>query len=330
MSSKVDLKGKPPKVPLKVNSIPIKPPKAPPIKPPKVKKVAKPKKTFQQMLNELPDADVILKYFWITGHSLALMGFLLYFATMLSRSPLPMIWYTFSFIGCIITYSTVIIRRYLLIVRKNQSVNVYSNFSKLISVNDLVRSENFLFLATSFLYLFSPMSFFKILPFGLFSLLNLMNYLVKEVFRDYSISRHLIPLLKFFEKPSRIICSHIDFFVLIPIIFLQSVFINHHFYQLVFFLQLWFIKLESIKSQRTVFYSLIYLVDTLISILQDKKVKINPVVLTKYNRFKLNFEKLLPLDPSYKTFSTSNKLPFSLGNVDDDTSSLIYGQGRFS
>ncbi|KAH3676416.1 hypothetical protein WICMUC_002047 [Wickerhamomyces mucosus] len=161
--------------------------------------------------------------------------------------------YKVSTLGSALTYLIVLYRANFedKVVEFNEHKNEVIVKSKLMTMSEFVKNENAQLLGYVLLWNFTPRSLIKLVPFLIYSMLNLTSFLTSEVIPDYPFSLALIPLLNYLEVPLLIIASHFDIFSFF-ILFKECIDIQNA-YPFIIFLLIWLLRYESSEACRSSF-----------------------------------------------------------------------------
>ncbi|CCH41981.1 putative membrane protein [Wickerhamomyces ciferrii] len=212
-----------------------------------------------------------LQDFWATSHLITIFGTLIYLYALISNSQtLYHTSYRISMIGTIITYTIVLFRSNISVTEEEVSSND-DNTSRVeliieptrVSLSDLLKDENALLLGYALLWLFTPPSIIKILPFNLYSYLNLTTFITTEILPNTKFSEVFTPCLEYIEQPVLIFASHLD--VLIYVIVLRDSLSSKDAYALFIFGFIWILRFESLKASRSSVRSILNSFDYLLS-----------------------------------------------------------------
>ncbi|ODV58032.1 uncharacterized protein ASCRUDRAFT_72896 [Ascoidea rubescens DSM 1968] len=240
------------------------------------------------LLSIFPEVTLTLKYVWGISHFITIIGTIGYFLTIFNFSKLnliepiyfkPTIWYYSADLGAILTYSIVIF------------ISINNSMPELVpfTLSKFLKFENSHLLSFAMLWLFTPITIFKILPFTLYSLLNLSNYLAVEVFPDSSLAELMNSLIEILETPLLLMAAHLDL-ILFPIILMQSI-NQQNFYPYVIYSIIWCLRIESSEVSKTSLYCLIHTIDNWV----QSSSYVDKYSYEKWTVFRTFMDRQLPL-----------------------------------
>ncbi len=272
-----------------------------------------------RFLNSLPALHIILQQVWAASQWMTIVGTLVYTLTAIKIPGLAVVFYTIADLGAIFTYAIVVYRRHFL-------TNPFA--SSFVPLSEAIKSENFHLLMLAFLWLITPCQLLKIIPFYLYSLLNVAHYYSKEVLNPLGgFSQALTPLITYFEGPILIVASHIDL-LLFPIIFIQSI-IKGSFFGLIIFFFIWCLKLECSEASRRSIYTVLDLISRIFM-----QPNIPPHVRYHWFLIRRRVELLIPLRTGYRSHQNDMRPVQRVGSrrgrrsakpyLDNDASSILY------
>ncbi|ODV96288.1 hypothetical protein PACTADRAFT_80329 [Pachysolen tannophilus NRRL Y-2460] len=221
-----------------------------------------------------------LQYIWVFSHSVTLISTLFYLGCIVDAKKKGnnpnSFWYKAADLGAVFTYSVVLYRRYSLILQMSFSNNkegmeekqgneeVANNSTTLtkIPLSEILKSENAHLLMFSLLWLSTPVNLLKILPFSLYSLLNLSHYLSIEILPDSQFSDAIIPLINYLETPMLVAASHLD--ILNFLVLGKECFKFKNGYSLALYTLTWCLRLETSEATRYSFHNIIAAIDYLV------------------------------------------------------------------
>lgn len=266
------------------------------------------------LLSIFPEVTLTLKYIWGISHCITIIGTVGYFLTIFnfnkanSSEPIylkPTIWYYSADIGAILTYSIVIF------------ISINNSMPELVpfTLSKFLKFENSHLLSFAILWLFTPITIFKILPFTLYSLLNLSNYLAVEIFPESSMAELMNSLIEILETPLLLMAAHLDL-LLFPIILVQST-KQQNLYPYVIYTIIWCLRIESSEVSKTSLYCLIHTIDNWI----ENSRYVDRFSYEKWVVFKTFMDRQLPLKLNPQD-EMANEGLVDLSNIQDNLSEV--------
>lgn len=185
--------------------------------------------------------------------------------------------YKMCLLGSMLTYSLVVYRRIFPSVsdeskntedlRSQEGISAELDSSQKqssMTLPELLRSENGLLLCLGALYFFTNENVLKLLPFGVYSLLNLCYFFCTEVFCDYSFAAAFMPLVVYMETPLLVFAAHMD--MLLFWVLLKESKIKSHLYAVALHLFIFVLRLETSEASRRALYGWIHYIDLFFSL----------------------------------------------------------------
>ena len=245
-------------------------------------------------LSKTPFVD---KYqmFWFFTHINTLFGFSMYTIWLFNRKTpffafVP--WYKLTNISCILTYSIVIYKRYLCKDRIDQD-EINGN----ILISYILKTENVQLIICSILWTATNESIFKLIPFAVYSILNVIFFFVFEAYPKSTFSVAVAPFICYIKDPSLVFSAFID--ILIIGILLKESYTNRSYYAFFLYTFIWGLKIENSEASRI---AITKMVETI------NPVLMNPYVPQKIQQFWCDFNSSLGQLLSIST-ATAVELP---------------------
>ncbi|KAK6204267.1 uncharacterized protein RJT21DRAFT_132005 [Scheffersomyces amazonensis] len=161
------------------------------------------KSTIYQQLPDYPSINQVLQYSWITSHFMTIIGTFLFCLNITGDS---LLWYWISLFGSVLTYSLVTYHHCLINLSSSDSGGPNNE----ITLVKIINSENTPLLGMTLLALFTPTNSFKLLPSTIYSLLNLINYVLIELHPTSKLSSLTVPLFGFLEEKLLLLAVNIE------------------------------------------------------------------------------------------------------------------------
>lgn len=120
--------------------------------------------------------------------------------------------------------------------------------------SNLLKDENTHLLIFTILWLFTPISILKLVPFYLYSVLNISSYFTELLFPNTALSEALLPLINYFEFPLLVIASYFE--ILNFILLSKECYLMNNYYPLVIFIVTWVLRFEVSKACYQSVYSI--------------------------------------------------------------------------
>ncbi|CDK25149.1 unnamed protein product [Kuraishia capsulata CBS 1993] len=193
---------------------------------------------------------------------------IMYASSLVSAEPiLPQIdWYGQSLWGAILTYSLVLVRFYLLgVLADEETLSEYFGGvkdGKSVLLSEILKSENFHLLLCAILWQFTKPSLTKILPYGVYSFLNITSYLTVDAFPGNQLSVALLPL-KTYSEPLLLLGAAWAELLIFGSLARESWEGESVFY-FYFYLFLWGLRTDSSEATRTAFHNVVDMFDWLL------------------------------------------------------------------
>lgn len=208
-----------------------------------------------------------LQNLWAFSHVLTIFGTLSYAFTAAAAQShaLSHLSYKLSVLGSIITYLVVLYRSNPTVNEEVIEVDESKNRiavvvdTQRISISELLKNENAQLLGYALLWWVTPQSVVKILPFFLYSLLNITTFVTTQMIPESSLAFAITPLLNYLEVPMLIGASHLD--LLIFVVMLKQALSSQSGYALFIYSFIWVLRFESSEASRSSLNIVIKLLD---------------------------------------------------------------------
>lgn len=209
-----------------------------------------------------PSLTDSLQYLWVTSHSITLITtvcYVLRVSNLFTDAVPSQLLYRVSEVACVLTYTIVTYRRYSLFISflLKQEQNQVARRS--VHLSEILKTENFHLLAFSLLWCSTNQNLFKLLPFTIYSVLNLSSFILNDLIPEYQISEALRPLMDYLENPLLILAAHID--GLVFGILIQECIEANSYYALVLYSLIWGLRVESSEASRCSLYTVLTIID---------------------------------------------------------------------
>lgn len=200
------------------------------------------------------------QFFWFMTHLNTLLGFFMYSIWLFAPekkflSYIP--WYSVAIYNSILTYSIVIYKRYLCKDKLDQE-EIYGS----ILISYILKTENVHLIINAFLWTVTEKSVFKLLPFAIYSILNISYFFVFEVFPTSSFSIAFSPFVEYIKSPALILSAFFDIFVMF--ILIKESYFKNSYYALVCYTFIWALKMENSDACRVALFQIMRLFNCLI------------------------------------------------------------------
>lgn len=209
-----------------------------------------------------------LQYTWLFFHGMTLIGSIMYGLSSLNNEAKVFVlfpWYKLVLLSSIMTYGIVIYTS-AVYVENNSTENAISFSREDIRENvplcRILKSENTYLFIYACLWACTPPHIIKISSFGIYSFLNLMNYILFELFPDRQFSLCLAPLAKYIESPLLIMSAHLDLLALI--LLSKGAYAQKSFNSLIFYLFIWGLRVEYSEASRIAISNILALINSLL------------------------------------------------------------------
>jgi hypothetical protein len=216
------------------------------------------------LVEELLKFQINLQKLWVLSHTLTLLGTLLYvFAFLTSRERLQKNSYEVSILSSLFTYLIVLYQGSF-----EEEVQFDDNQVKVIvkrnifSLSDSVKNENAQLLGYILLWNVTQRSTLKLVPFFIYSSLNITNYFLLDLFSETAFSHAISPFLNYCEIPLLKIASFID--LLVFGVVGKETNISQNRYPLVIYTLIWLLRFENSEASRTSICMIVRFFDNLV------------------------------------------------------------------
>lgn len=194
---------------------------------------------------------------WFITHITTLMGFFMYSMWVFNPekhylSLFPS--YKLTNYSCVITYLIVIYKRYLCEDHIEQN-----EMGDKILISYILKTENVQLIISAFLWTFTRESFFKLVPFAIYSILNISCFLVFEAYPQAPFSEALAPLINFIKLPSLVFSAYVDIFIIL--LLLKEAYQNSSYYVFFLYTFIWGLKIDNSDASRIALFKIINIID---------------------------------------------------------------------
>lgn len=210
-------------------------------------------------------ATDILKYLWLGSHLLTVGGFLVYMKILPGGDS-----YTVTLVACTMTYLLVTYRSLRIayynisksIQRQSRPVEMISSSPSVVEISDVVFSENTQLVCVSLLLHLSPTNTFKLVSFYIYSVMNLLSYVMMEFCQIYSLSPG-VQVLNYIEFPLLMAANYSEIFVIF--IYLQECFTEGNISNFLLYCLLYQMRLMKSDISRLSLHSILIVVAKLVT-----------------------------------------------------------------
>lgn len=210
-------------------------------------------------------ATDVLKYLWLGSHLLTVGGFLVYMKILPGGDS-----YTATLVACTMTYLLVTYRSLRIayynisksIQRQSRPVEMISPSPSVVEISDVVFSENTQLVCVSLLLHLSPTNTFKLLSFYIYSMMNLLSYVMLEFCQIYSLSPG-VQVLNYIEFPLLMAANYSEIFVIF--IYLQECFTEGNISNFLLYCLLYQMRLMKSDISRLSLHSILIVVAKLVT-----------------------------------------------------------------
>lgn len=197
---------------------------------------------------------------WLISHIITILGFLIYFICIFNPekqylSIFPS--YKLTNYSCILTYIIVIYKRYLC----DEIIEQKTTDNKTL-ISYILKTENVQIIIFAFLWIVTKASIFKLIPFVIYSFLNVSCFLVFEAFPETQFSLSLAPFINYIKNPLLIFSALIDIFVIG--LLLYEAFQNNSYYAFFLYVFIWCLRMDNSDASRIAIFNIIQLIDKLL------------------------------------------------------------------
>lgn len=194
---------------------------------------------------------------WFLSHINTLLGFFMYSAWVFNPekhflSVIP--WYKLTNYSCILTYTIVIYKRYLC-----EETFEQNEAGGRILISYILKTENVQLIISAFLWTVTNESFFKLVPFATYSILNISCFLVFEAYPQSPFSVSLAPFISYIKNPCLVFSAFIDIFIIG--LLLDESYHNNSYYVFFLYTFIWGLKLDNSEASRIAVYKIIKVID---------------------------------------------------------------------
>lgn len=196
---------------------------------------------------------------WLISHVITILGFMIYSIGIFNPekhylSIFPS--YKLTNYSCILTYIIVIYKRYFCDEIIEQKV-----IDNKTLISYILKTENVQIIIFAFLWIVTKASVFKLIPFVIYSLLNVSCFLVFEAFPETQFSISLAPFVNYIKNPLLIFSAFIDIFV-IGLLFYEA-FQSNSYYALFLYVFIWCLRMDNSEASRIAIFNIIQVIDKL-------------------------------------------------------------------
>lgn len=201
-----------------------------------------------------------LQLCWFLTHTFTVICFMFYNIVLFNPEKpylnlLP--WYQISNYSCILTYSIVIYKRYLC-ENKIDEKEIDGN----ILISYILKTENVQLIICASLWTFTQESVMKLIPFFIYSILNLSCFFVFETYPEAPFSLALAPLICYIRNPFLVFSGLID--IAIIGVLVKEAIENNTYYSLFLYTFIWGLKMENSDASRLALYKCMELIDAIL------------------------------------------------------------------
>lgn len=198
---------------------------------------------------------------WFIAHVNTLLGFVMYVTCLLNPGKKfleIMSWYKITNISCILTYSIVIYKRYLCddsIERIEAGNNIFISY--------ILKTENAQLIISAILWSVTEESIFKLIPFVIYSILNISCFFVFDAYPNETFSVALAPFICYIKDPSLVFSAFND--VAVIGILLNESYYSNSYYAFFLYVFIWGLKVENSEASRIALYKIVQFFDTILT-----------------------------------------------------------------
>lgn len=194
---------------------------------------------------------------WFLSHINTLLGFFMYSAWVFNPekhflSVIP--WYKLTNYSCILTYTIVIYKRYLC-----EETFEQNEAGGRILISYILKTENVQLIISAFLWTVTNESFFKLVPFAIYSILNISCFLVFEAYPQSHFSVALAPFISYIKNPCLIFSAFVDIFIIG--LLLNESYHNNSYYVFFLYTFVWGLKMDNSEASRIAVYKIMKVID---------------------------------------------------------------------
>lgn len=230
----------------------------------------------------------VLKYLWLTSHLATVVGFLMYVNVVPGGCH-----YEATLVACTITYLLVTYRSLRItyynirksIERQSKSVDLINASASDFELSSVVLSENTQLVCVSVLLYLSPPNTLKLLSFHIYSVMNLLSYVLLEFCQSYTLSPG-IEALNSVEFPLLMAANYSEIAVIF--VYLRECFTTRNVSNFLLYLLLYVMKLMRSDVARLSLHSILIIAAKLLT--TSPSSTIGPILL-----------QILPVSPPANT-----------------------------
>lgn len=256
-------------------------------------------------------ATDILKYLWLGSHLLTVGGFLMYIKILPGGNS-----YNVTLAACTMTYLLVTYRSFRVayynlsktIQRQSRPVEMISSSTSVVEISEVVFSENSQLVCVSLLLHLSPTNSFKLLSFYIYSVMNLLSYVMLELCQIYSLSPG-VQALNYIEFPLLMAANYSEIFVIF--IYLQECFTKGNISNFLLYCLLYQMRLMKSDISRLSLHSILIVAAKLVT--ASPSSHLGPVLL-----------RVFPISASTKSPEVNPGAPRKISVKKPRVASLIF------
>jgi hypothetical protein len=132
---------------------------------------------------------------------------------------------------------------------------------KVMSVSELMQNENALLFGYVLLWDFTAESIIKLVPFVIYSMINISGFFIQELIPESQLSKALFPLFNYLELPLLITASHFDMIVMLQLA--NEAYDTRNAYPLVIYMWIWCLRFENSEISRSSVKAIVTFLDGL-------------------------------------------------------------------
>lgn len=204
-----------------------------------------------------------LQTFWSISHFITIIGSLLYvFALFRDNTRLQHSSYKLTTWGTVTTYLIVLYRSNFeeqIVVNEEKEEVILE--PKVMCISELMKNENAQLLGYICLWIFTEATLIKLVPFFIYSLVNLSSYFTLDLIPNSGFSNALLPLLNYFELPLLSLASHFDLLAMSYLT--KEAYSSGSAYPLVIYLCIWALRYENSEISRSSIKGIVTTIDQL-------------------------------------------------------------------
>lgn len=205
---------------------------------------------------------------WFVSHIATLLGFSLYTVALVdgTRGNLQLRSYALATSSMTLTFVIVMYRANFeeqLVINGDREEEIVK--PKVMGVSELMRDENALLFAYVLLWDFTARSIAKLVPFVVYSTINLSGFFLQELIPQSNLSAALLPLFNYFEMPLLILASHFDLIVMAQLV--RESIETQNAYPLVIYCWIWLLRYENSEISRSSVKLIVTFIDGLLCLI---------------------------------------------------------------